>query len=83
MLIFVEKIQRLRGSESQQRYWLNILIHTVDVREGMMHQIVFGLPEKGTRTQEVQRIPHGLVDPLLRRVGTVATVMHHIEAYER
>ncbi|MFM2286721.1 MAG: hypothetical protein RLZZ543_2218 [Bacteroidota bacterium] len=51
MLVAMQWLVRLRIAMAQYRRFCNIIVHTINVRVGMVHNVMFDFPDKRVCTQ--------------------------------
>ena len=80
MLEAMKAVARLGRGKAGKRQEVDVVVRAVDVRVGVMRDVVLAAPDVRAGPQYVERYPHQPVDGAVGRVGAVVGVMLDAEA---
>ncbi len=83
VLEFMKPIMLLVLMQPHPELDVYVAVHSLNVGEGMVVDIMLHLPDIGTSAHHVQCEGSEIVDPFLGAVASVGTVVHHIETNAR
>ena len=67
--------------QSHPEFNINITIHTFNICESMMIDIVFNLPDIGTPAHHIQGESSKIINPFLCGITSMGTIVHDIKSY--
>ena len=80
MLKPVYFIMYLVVTKPQERAGFNIIIYPMNIRIGMVNDIVFCLPHVLACAQKIRSIGSNIIDPFIGAETAVGAIMHYIES---
>ena len=70
----------LRRRQTKQFGLDNVRINAVNIGEGMVYDVVFGLPEEGIGPQKIEGVAQDIVDRIVVGIAAVAGIVANIKA---
>lgn len=80
VLVFMQPVFFLALAHPHPGLDIDIIVHTINICEGMVDHIVFHVPHEAVSAEDIQRESGKYIQPFVFAEAAMGTVVHHVEA---